>query len=227
MRFAVYFNPAMDSALAALGAEWLGRDAFTGERLPQPLVAGLAPDEVEALTADPRRYGFHATLKPPFALREGTDEAGLSEAFSRFAAARAAFQVDLVVARLGGFLAIVPAGPAPALHQLADDCVTAFEPFRAPLGEADVARRRKSGLTPRQEAHLTAWGYPYVFDEFLFHMTLSGRIDGAAADRMEAAAREVFADALSAPVPIDTLGLFVEPAPGEPFIIRRTAHFAS
>lgn len=226
MRFAIYYAPASDTALAALGAEWLGRDAYTGEDLTQPDVPGLSADEFRALTADPRRYGFHATLKPPFALAPEASGPDLDAALDRFAAARAGFDVRLHVARIEGFLAIVPAEPSAALQALADDCVTAFEPYRAPLSAADVERRRRSGLTPRQDEHLLAWGYPYVFDEFRFHMTLSQRVEGRAADRLESAAREAFADVLSAPVHIDTLGLFVEDEAGRPFHIRRTVTFA-
>ena len=52
----------------------------------------------------------------------------------------------------------------------------AFEPLRAPLNETDIARRRKSTLSERQDAQMLKWGYPYVFQDFHFHMTLSGRI---------------------------------------------------
>ena len=31
-------------------------------------------------------------------------------------------------------------------------------------------------LTPRQRDHLDRWGYPYVMQDFRFHMTLTGRL---------------------------------------------------
>ena len=40
----------------------------------------------------------------------------------------------------------------------------------------------KSGLTDRQEALLTQWGYPYVMEEFRFHITLTGALDPAHLD---------------------------------------------
>ena len=59
---------------------------------------------------------------------------------------------------------------------MAGACVRDLDEFRAPAGEAELARRRKAGLSARQEALLTQWGYPYVFEEFRFHLTLSGRL---------------------------------------------------
>ena len=41
----------------------------------------------------------------------------------------------------------------------------------------DRTRRNPSGLTPRQREFLDLWGYPYVMEEFRFHMTLTGRLD--------------------------------------------------
>ena len=65
MRHAIYFAPPPGTIFHDLGSRWIGRDAFTGEACEQPDLAGIG-----VVTGDPRRYGFHATLKPPFALRE-------------------------------------------------------------------------------------------------------------------------------------------------------------
>ncbi|WP_181699978.1 DUF1045 domain-containing protein [Chthonobacter albigriseus] len=222
MRYAIYFAPAMDTALAAMGAEWLGRDALTGERLQQPRVEGLSPDMVEAITADPRRYGFHATLKAPFRLADGRSETELLEAMADLARRHIRFDVHLKVARIDGFIALVPAKSAARLNEFAAACVMALDPFRAALSPTDLEKRRRSGLTPRQDQLLVEWGYPYVLEEFRFHMTLSERLSGEVADRFETAAAEAFADVLAEPVSIDSLALFVEPAPGVPFQIRAT-----
>jgi putative phosphonate metabolism protein len=227
MRFAVYFAPPADSDLAVAGARWLGRDAYTDARLPQPMVEGIAYDRIEALTTDPRRYGFHATLKAPFTLAGSETVERLSAAFADFARQRAAFPLPLKVDRLGDFLALVPAGPSAELDRLAADCVTAFDPFRAPSPPDDLARRRLAGLTPRQDELLQAFGYPYVFEEFRFHMTLSQRVFGDEADRLQRAAETHFADLLRQPVPVDTLALFVEPSPGTPFTVAATASLAA
>lgn len=227
MRFAVFFTPAAGSPLAAAGARFLGRDAFTGAAVDQPQIDGIAPDRLAAITADPRRYGFHSTLKPPFGLAAGRSEDDLIGAFEAFAVTRPAFTVRLTVSRLSGFVALTQAEPAPELDGLAADVVRTFEPFRAPLAPADLDRRRRSGLTDRQERHLADWGYPYVFDEFRFHMTLSQRLEGAEADLVETAAGAAFRSLLAAPIAIDTLGLFVEPEPGAPFTIHAIARLSA
>jgi putative phosphonate metabolism protein len=226
MRYAVYATPARYSGLADAGAAWLGRDAFSGEALPQPAVPGVDPDRFVAITADARRYGFHATLKPPFSLAADRDEGDLRAAFADFAKDRAAPRAVLSVGRIGGFLAIVPQGRPPGLHALADAAVEAFDRFRAAAAPADIARRRTADLTGRQDMHLLRWGYPYVFDDFRFHLTLSARLAGAEARFVEAAANAWFAPCLAEPVAVDTLGLFVEPSPGAPFTVLETATLA-
>jgi putative phosphonate metabolism protein len=222
MRYAVYAIPAEDSAFSAAAADWLGRDAFTGQGRDQPTVPGVTAERFRAITAEARRYGFHATLKPPFALAAGEGETGLVGALATFAASIHPPVVALRAGRIDGFLAIVPDGRPADLHRLADATVTGLDRFRAPAPPDEIARRRAAGLSPRQETNLQRWGYPYVLDEFRFHMTLSARLAGEEADRVEAAARTWFAPHLAEPVTLDTLALFVEPSPGAPFLVLKT-----
>lgn len=178
MRYAIYFVPALESALWRFGCESIGYDAATGRDVPLPNVDGISPADVEAATSEPRRYGFHATMKPPFELAAGQDADVLHEAAAAFAAAHQPFTIPgLRVAALGRFLALIPAERSAELQALAGDCVEAFEPFRAPLSDADRARRLAKPLTPRQQEYVNTWGYPYVFEEFRFHMTLTGPLD--------------------------------------------------
>ena len=168
-RFAVYFLPA-EGPLAEFGAHWLGWDAVRGRNVAQPDIDGLA-----GMTAAPARYGFHATLKPPFRLAPERSFDALTDAIAALAARTAPAQCDgLELTRLGRFLALTPVGDASGLARVAAACVRGLDGFRAPPDDAELARRRKSSLTDRQEAHLRRWGYPYVLDEFRFHMTLTG-----------------------------------------------------
>ena len=82
-----------------------------------------------------------------------------------------------MVSSISGFIAVVPTEPSDELIRFAADCVRAFDGFRAPLTPEDRARRRPGKLTERQRNYLDRWGYPYVMDEFRFHMTLTGRLD--------------------------------------------------
>ncbi|MGB0498326.1 MAG: DUF1045 domain-containing protein [Rubricella sp.] len=172
-RYAVYFMPPAGSALQRFGAHWLGWDADRAAHEPHP----DAPFDVAALTRTPRKYGFHATLKPPFRLQPGASTGGIDRALRTIAARHAGFVLAPVqVAAIGPFLALVPEDGDPALQALADDLVTALDTFRAPLTEAEIARRKPDTLSERQRANLAAWGYPFVLEEFRFHMTLTGPI---------------------------------------------------
>jgi putative phosphonate metabolism protein len=179
-RYAIYYAPTSGSDLDRFGAQLLGYDAFGGDDLPFPESVTQAAPDWHDLTADPRKYGFHATLKAPFSLAPDKTEAGLFAACNTFAATpRAIPAIKPVVGSISGFIAVIPAEPPRELIQLAADCVTAFDTFRAPLTEADRARRNPSKLTSTQREHLDRWGYPYVMDDFRFHMTLTGRLGNA------------------------------------------------
>lgn len=214
MRAAIYFTPPPDAAVSRLAAEWLGRDAFMGEatRSPEPAI--------DAFTSEPARYGFHATMKAPFRLAEGRDLAALDAALASFCADKAAPVIGtLALKRIDGFFALVPAAPEPALDALAAETVRVFEPFRAPLSADEIARRRPERLSARQRAHLDSWGYPFVFEDFRFHLTLTGRVTDEMGPDIEAALRTRFAPVLGQPLPIDGLAIFVEPEPSAPFTV--------
>jgi putative phosphonate metabolism protein len=216
MRHAIYFAPAAESLFHALGSRWIGRDAFTGEILEQPDVAGIG-----VVTGDPRRYGFHATLKPPFVLRDSVSPEALLRAAAALAANLDSLTVRLKVGVLDQFLALVPAEPSEALQQLAERAVRDLDGFRQPPSADDLARRRLSQLTPSQERHLAEWGYPYVFGDFRFHMTLTERLPPAYIERYRAAAEAHFAPVLAEPVVIDGITLFEEASYGAPFHASR------
>jgi putative phosphonate metabolism protein len=193
-RYAIYYAPGPDEALHAMASAWLGRDAISGADLARPDVAALADLDLEALTADPRHYGFHATLKAPFSLADGTEEADLIDGFLDFAATSPAFSADIAVQGLSAFIAFRLTAPSPDMQALHEASVRAFEPFRAPLGEADLARRRKANLSPVQDERLVAYGYPYIFEDFRFHMTLTGAVrDETLRGRIVAALADHFA----------------------------------
>lgn len=176
--------------------------------------------EEPEITADPRRYGFHATLKAPFRLAPGRDADELERAVSAFAAAEAPVVLRGVTpAAIGSFRALVPAGDTAEVDALAARVVDELEAFRAPLTDAEFARRRPERLTARQRELLDAFGYPYVHDEFRMHMTLTDALadDGAAVDaRLEG----VFADLAGADIPLTAIAIFAEDAPGESFRIH-------
>jgi putative phosphonate metabolism protein len=176
-RYAIYYAAARGTALDRFGSELLGYDARSGDDLSFP--DGVPPDWRE-LTEDPRKYGFHATLKAPITLAADRTETELLAACADFAATRRSVPIVApVVSEIDRFVAVVPAELSDDLQELANACVVTFDPFRATLTAEDRARRNPSNLTPRQRGYLDRWGYPYVMEEFRFHMTLTGKLEKA------------------------------------------------
>ena len=173
-RYAVYFLPEGD--LAKFGASWLGWDVDQGTTVAQP-DAGPLGATLEKITAKPRKYGFHATIKPPFRLAGDVTQADLEKAVADFANSFAPVHLQsLALSQIGRFHALCPTGDVTALNAMAAACVTELDDLRAPLSDDELARRRTHRLSEAQDALLEKWGYPYVLDEFRFHMTLTGSV---------------------------------------------------
>jgi putative phosphonate metabolism protein len=214
-RIALYYAPEVHDPLHQRASAWLGRDSFSGAEIPQPAIAGIDMAEV---TADARGYGFHATLKPPFRLQGDVHTALQSARY--FAASTAPFALPpLTMTDLDGFLALREAAPCPALQALADGCVTALDPHRAPATEAEIARRKPESLSPRQREYLATWGYPYVFAEWRFHMTLTRRLTPLEKAIILPAVTEALGDTPGLTRSVSDICVFAQAAPGAPFTI--------
>ncbi|MGH6682290.1 MAG: DUF1045 domain-containing protein, partial [Bradyrhizobium sp.] len=208
-RYAIYYAAARGSNLDRFGAQHLGYDAWTGMDLCFPDGLLQAEPDWRELTEEPRKYGFHATLKAPFALAHDQTEAGLAAACASFAETpRPIPVIRPIVDSISGFIAVIPAERSAELDALAADCVTHLDGFRAPLTQADRARRHPHKPTPRQCDHLDRWGYPYVMEEFRFHMTLTGRLDAKRREPVLAMLRDRFAAIGIASLAIDRIALF-------------------
>lgn len=200
-RYAIYYTA--EGALAEAGASWLGWDVAHGQAVAQP---DLSQVDIKALTDRPRRYGFHATLKPPMRLAAGTDVAALRASLEQFAEENAPAEADgLELSRMGRWLALTLRGDAGAVGGLAAAIVRHFDPFRAPAPQDELDRRRARGLSDAQEANLVQWGYPYVMEAFRFHMTLSAPSDEVTA--LAPLAEAHFIPVLPHPFRLDALTL--------------------
>ncbi|MBI1204109.1 MAG: DUF1045 domain-containing protein [Rhodopseudomonas sp.] len=174
-RYAVYFVPDRETPLYRFGASVLGYDSYRGSA--SPLIDGADQDKWPVLVREPAVYGFHATIKAPVYLAGGKDEAGFIAAVTDFAARHTAVPIgELVPRELGAFIALVPQAFCAALDVLARTCVRDLDMYRTPMSEQERARRLTPGLSDRQIENLVRWGYPYVFDDFRFHMTLTGAL---------------------------------------------------
>ncbi|MBC7476929.1 MAG: DUF1045 domain-containing protein [Pseudorhodobacter sp.] len=216
-RYAVYYAPEA-GPFATAGARWLGWDPATGRSVPQPEL-GL---DLAAFTTDPRKYGFHGTLKPPFRLAAGVTQADLSASVATLARQLSAVGTpDLQFVDLEGFLALTPHGDNTALTALAAEVVAQLDPFRAPLSEVEIARRRPERLSPRQRELLDRYGYPHVMEEFRFHLTLSNALTTAEHARLRPLAEAHFTPHLPQPFRLKDLCLFGEAADGRLHLLHR------
>ncbi|KUP94442.1 DUF1045 domain-containing protein [Tritonibacter horizontis] len=225
-RYAIYYAPPADAAWSKWAAAWLGWDMETGTPLPHPEAESLTAEglAITDVTETPRKYGLHATMKPPMRLAAGTDEAGLRAACTALAATRAPVTLNgLAIERLGRFLALRPVGDVAALNALAAACVTELDLFRAPAPEAELERRRAAGLTAAQDDNLLRWGYPYVLDQFRFHITLTGKRPKAELPVLEAYLAQELAPLLPRPFVIRDLALMGEAEDGRFHLVQRYA----
>jgi hypothetical protein len=218
-RYAIYFVPAADSALYRFGSAVLQYDCYTGHAVSPPDELASDSDTWSDATAQPRRYGFHATLKAPFHLSRSCDEAQLVSAVQSFAAlGRRSVFFNPVLRMLGGFIAVLSGRPDPAIDALAADCTTIFDAFRAPMSPQERARRVAAGLNQRQFGNLERWGYPYLFADFRFHMMLTGKVPASRRDDTLATLRAVLQRICGdGPVPIDQLMLVRQDSPDASF----------
>lgn len=214
-RVALYWAPERDDPLHALGSAWLGRDAETGAALAQPTLPGI---DIAEITAEARGYALHATLKPPFRIATSYD-AVRAEADALAARTEPFALPPLAVQNLHGFLALRETAPCPALQGFADSCVAALDTHRAPPTQAELARRRPERLTESQRAILSRWGYPYVFTEWRFHVTLTRRLTAEERDAVLPAVTAHLGGAPAQPRLVRALCLFTQSAPGAPFMI--------
>lgn len=211
-RYAIYYAPpAGDFADAA--AAWLGWDVAKGCAVDQP------DPSLADITADPRKYGFHATIKAPFRLADDMTFDDLQTGFTTLAARLAPVTLTgLQLVHLEGFLALIPCDPSPDLQELAAQIVRDLDRFRAPLNADEFARRRPDTLTPRGRELLDTYGYPYVLEQFQFHMTLTGRTNDPV---VQNAAKLHFDGLIPAPLNITDLCLMGEDDLGRFHLLHR------
>lgn len=225
-RYAVYLAPPPASALWRFGCDVLGRDAVTGERRSGFAIDGVHVEAWRDLTTEPRRYGFHATLKAPFRLGPGLSADELFQAVAALAGALAPFDAGplgvstLAAGKDRAFVALTPIAPSGELARLESAVVRSLDRFRAPLTQSDRLRRDPARLSPRQRDCFETWGYPFALDDFRPHFTLTNAVAGAEA--IAAALAQEFERRVESPLlRVDALALFAESGPDRAFTIVR------
>lgn len=217
MRYAIYFLPEGNTPLWRFGSSVIGYDSISGRHVEHPTCS--FDEDLAAITVQPRTYGFHATLKAPFRLSQTMTEEDLLAAAQTFSAQERPFSLGaLSVEALGSFIALVPE-MSPKLESFAARCVEAFEPFRSPMNTEERAKRLRSPLTPRQIELMDAYGYPYVMDEFRFHMTLTSSLAAPLIAPVRMALAGLY-EPVAAPLDIWSICVCAQ-APGQKFRLLR------
>lgn len=225
-RYALYFCPP--EPWADIGRRWLGRCEQSG----QVLLRHPGTDAgVDRWTLAPRHYGLHATLKAPWRLRAGASPEQLDAAVRALAARQRDFDISVTLQQLRGFLAwcIDPAEDAlrsgsQAIGALANDVVSTLDDLRAPPTDIELARRRPDSLSASERAMLAQWGYPYAYDTFKFHMTLTGQLSAADLDLAERSFQDICRHhhlPLSGRMPVRSISIYVQPVPDADFVTAR------
>jgi len=219
-RYGIYYAPEA-GAFADFCSSWLGWDAAKGQICAHSQMAGL-PCDISEITETPRKYGFHGTIKPPMRLT-GTYEDFLTD-FNAICARLKPVKCDSIsLAQLGRFLAFVVDGDTSKLAALAADVVKTMDAHRSPPNEIELEKRRKASLTSAQEAMLQAWGYPYVMDEFKFHLTMSGKMAKRDTAQVKAVLEPHVAHLIPRPFEVRDLCIFGEDNAGRFHLIERRA----
>ena len=224
MRCAITYVPPPDDPLTAKAAAWLGRDSYSG--MPRRVeIVGLTSGDHSFLTALPRRSGFHATLKPPFTLESGHSVHELERRLGQYSLGLSPIRIELRIMLIDSFFALVPVARDNGLDRLAANIVAEFDGFRHPMSPADLERRSAARFNAAQLSNLEKWGSPFVFDQFHFHMTLTGPVDRAEREHVQLVLTRYFG-AAPIPISVDRLILAVQEEPHEPFGIHSAHPFA-
>jgi putative phosphonate metabolism protein len=218
-RYAIYFVPAPHSQLYRVGSSTLGYDCYTGKPVDFPDQSGSRAVNWHELTEEPRRYGFHATLKAPFHLLPSHGEQQLVNAVQNFARlGHAVHRFTPAVRMLGGFFAVTPLEPVPAIDALAASCTTIFDAFRAPMTPRERARRVALKLNEQQIRNLDRWGYPFVLSQYQFHLSLTGKVATGRHDAILAVLQERFhRGGVERSIAVDRIALVKQESPSASF----------
>jgi Protein of unknown function (DUF1045) len=224
-RYAIYFVPSVQSPLYRYGSTILGYDCYSGNAVGFPDKSVGAAVNWNELSKEPRRNGFHATLKAPFHLLPSHSERQLINALQNFAGLGHAVHTFVPAVRmLAGFFAVVPREPEPALDALAESCTTLFDAYRAPITPQERARRIALKLNDEQIRNLDRWGYPYVLSQYRFHMTLTGKVPPGRRKAILAILLKTFRHGgVEASVAVDRVALVKQETPDAAFRVVREA----
>ncbi|MCY4302093.1 MAG: DUF1045 domain-containing protein [Aestuariivita sp.] len=220
-RYAVFFVPETTDRWANFCTSWLGWDSVTGNSVSHPEIS-MVGCTISALTDVPRRYGLHATLKPPFRLAPEKSERTLEQAIAELTGTLAPICLDsLEITRLNRMLMLTAVGFPSTINHLSARLVMELDCHRAALTDLEFSRHKPDVLTPAQTRNLNEWGYPYVLDEYRFHITLTSKLPRDELSHTELILAKELKPKLPRPIHINNISLMREDDNGYFHLLKR------
>ena len=176
-RYAIYYAPIENPELDLFGKCWLGWDPYKGEETTKSDLSKLTSfKKFSSLVLTPKQYGFHGTIKAPFRLKNEYTYNDLENKVREISKQIQSFHLDkLVIKKLGNFIALTPSKNL-KVNDVSNKFVEGLDFLRDDLSEDEIKKRNPHKLSFNQKKKLFKWGYPYVFNEFKFHLTLTGKL---------------------------------------------------
>ncbi len=176
-RYAIYYAPIENPELDLFGKCWLGWDPYKGEETTKSDLSKLPSfKKFSGLVLTPKQYGFHGTIKAPFRLKNKYTYSDLENKVREISKQIQSFHLDkLVIKKLGNFIALTPSKNL-KVNDVSNKFVEGLDFLRDDLSEDEIKKRHPHKLSFNQKKMLFKWGYPYVFNEFKFHLTLTGKL---------------------------------------------------
>ena len=202
-----------------MGSSWLGWDTISGQPASQP-EAGSAV-KIQEITDAPRKYGLHATIKAPFRLANNVTVLELEQQFKILCGSIKPIVFNLKLSELSGFFALTPTVKNTELRELHTKVVCELDEFRAPPTKDELIKRRRNQLTAEQDQNLIKWGYPYIFEDFYFHITLTGKIPEDFRNKVKDEIENFFQPVLQQKINLSELALVGEAKDGNFYVIRQ------
>ncbi len=209
-RYAIYYVPPESDHLTKFAASWFGWDVYQGIRVNYSELSNLNYD-IKEITKKPCKYGLHGTLKAPFSLAKDRTIDELRLSLSRLSSSIKKFEIPFISLRkISGFIAIVPTTQNKKLNFLAKKCLQELDCFREVESLEILNKRRSVELSSSMKQNLLKWGYPYVLNDFQFHLTMTSKLAPKVSENVFSVLSSELSSVLNSPLVISKICLFGE-----------------
>ena len=219
-KYALYWVPKRDDALARFGASWTGWCAEQGEPRARDTLRSFSFD-IPAITRQLRGHGLHAVFKAPFRLGQGRSRFSLEHILAQVVENCVSFPLPrLRLAVVDGSVALVPDQNCTALGDLVARIGAAMAPLEVagPTNGFAEAPAMTPAAAPRGISACnseTVIQLPIVAAR-RFQMPLTDQLDAAMAFNVKEALEPVLEQILDQPRHLQDVALMGDPGEGRP-----------